>query len=559
MVIVRKGFLKIIIVIILSIIAFNCFNNLKFTESNKLDSSSWIEYSNNPVFNPEKKAYYPSVVKISPIDYRMWYGSDSGIGYAISNDGLNWKEIQNPVNGLTSTANHPYIIYDENGFDGVEYKFRIWYWNGISYVESIEAIRTAISKDGINWENDQPIQQHSTNKSLQLIAGWGVYNNYFYHIYGPACVLYNSQGTNIGSSTLEDKADDNPMSYKYIMYYDTSSEGFSSEKSEEELALAYSIDGYFWIRYGDQPVLIPSGDSSEWDGKYITRGTVIKNNDGTYDLWYSGGVEDSNDGIGYAYSSDGINWVKSSNNPIFHQNDGVSWRNNRTYTPFVIKDGCGHKMWFSGRDSNDSTIGFAYTPCNLSGYKWNDINQDGIWNSEEPTIAGWEIYIDLNKNGSWNNDEPITLTGADGKFNFTNLIPDTYRIREVNQSGWNQTYPASGYHDVTFGSNQTNINFGNCQQNPSAIITKTPDNQTKYRGDNVTWTINVRNNGNVTLTNVYIKDTLPNGFTYIATNSITSTGARISIINPTSGSTGTIVWGIWNLDPDEYITIIFTA
>ncbi|HPB34184.1 MAG TPA: hypothetical protein PLW61_05430, partial [Caldisericia bacterium] len=358
MVIVRKGFLKIIILIILSILAFNCFNNLKVTESYKLDSTLWIEYSNNPIFNPEKKAYYPSVVKISPIDYRMWYGSDSGIGYAKSKDGLNWEEIQNPVNGLTSNANHPYVIYDENGFDGVEYKFRIWYWDGISYVGSIEAIRTSISKDGINWENDQPIQQHSTNESLQLIIGWGESNNYFYHIYGPACVLYNSNGTNIGSTTPDDKSDDKPMTYKYIMYYDTSSEGFSPEKSSEQLALAYSVNGIYWIRYGDKPVLIPSGNDNDWDGKYITRGTVLKFEDATFGLWYSGGVEDSNDGIGYATSLDGITWIKSASNPILHQNDGVLWRNDRTYTPWVIKDSCNYRMWFSGRDTNSNyTIG----------------------------------------------------------------------------------------------------------------------------------------------------------------------------------------------------------
>lgn len=173
-------------------------------------------------------------------------------------------------------------------------------------------------------------------------------------------MIYNPTGTNVGSDTQDDKSDDEPMSYKYVMYYDTSSEGTSPEGSYEQLALAYSTDGIYWIRYGDEPILIPSGDINDWDGKYITHGTVLKFDDGSYGLWYSGGVNDSNDGIGFAYSLDGISWIKSSN-PVFHQDDGVSWRNNRTYTPMVIKDGCSYWMWFTGQDKDKKnyTIGLA--------------------------------------------------------------------------------------------------------------------------------------------------------------------------------------------------------
>lgn len=123
-----------------------------------LDYTSWNEYSNNPVFDPISKAYYPTVVKISDSDYRMWYGSDSGVGYAESTDGINWNEIQNPVNGLILGANHPWVVYDENKFGGSGYKFKIWYWTGIGNVSSINAIRVAYSNDekiglGINQFN----------------------------------------------------------------------------------------------------------------------------------------------------------------------------------------------------------------------------------------------------------------------------------------------------------------------------------------------------------------------------------------------------------------------
>lgn len=52
----------------------------------------------------------------------------------------------------------------------------------------------------------------------------------------------------------------------------------------------------------------------------------------SYHMLYSGGVNETNEGIGYAISIDGLNWIKDSNNPIFHNNDGVVWRNRRVYT-----------------------------------------------------------------------------------------------------------------------------------------------------------------------------------------------------------------------------------
>ncbi|MGC8943500.1 MAG: right-handed parallel beta-helix repeat-containing protein, partial [Caldisericia bacterium] len=465
----------------------------------ELDFTNWYEYPNNPVFDPQSKPYYPTIVKISDTDYRMWYGSDTGVGYAASTDGINWTEIQNPVSGLSSGANHPCVVYDSDGFGGTEYKFKIWYWSGIGNVDKIDAIRTAVSKDGITWENDQVIQQHASNKSLQIIAGWGIFDNYFYHLYGPAHIIYNPDGTNTGSNTPDDKSDDEPMSYKYIMYYDTSSEGTSPEKSEECIALAYSTDGIYWIRYGDKPILIPSGNNSDWDGKYITRGTVIKLDDGTYGLWYSGGLSDSNDGIGYAYSLDGINWIKSSSNPIFHQNDGVDWRNDRTYTPIVIKDGCSFKMWFSGKDKTNGnyTIGLAY-------------------------------------------------------------LDNTFRIREILKYGWIQTYPSFGYHDITLCNDVTDINFGNHYINADLSITKdvSPINPNPY--DTIIYTITVKNNGPDKAVNVISLDNIPSNIT-----NVNIPGSYNGNPNPTKGNVsivgGILNWDIGSLEKDEEVILVFTA
>ncbi len=68
-----------------------------------------------------------------------------------------------------------------------------------------------------------------------------------------------------------------------------------------------------------------------------------------------------NHGIGYATSPDGIDWERDENNPIFHRDDGVDWRDERTYCPAVLKDGNSYKMWFAGKDEETDyySIGYA--------------------------------------------------------------------------------------------------------------------------------------------------------------------------------------------------------
>ncbi|MGB5899895.1 MAG: SdrD B-like domain-containing protein [Geitlerinemataceae cyanobacterium] len=79
----------------------------------------------------------------------------------------------------------------------------------------------------------------------------------------------------------------------------------------------------------------------------------------------------------------------------------------------------------------------------IHGYKWNDQNGDGEWNSNESALSGWTIYLDDNQNGELDEDEQSTVTDANGEYSFTELVPGTYTVTEVEQEGWTQTYPTS--------------------------------------------------------------------------------------------------------------------
>lgn len=114
----------------------------------------------------------------------------------------------------------------------------------------------------------------------------------------------------------------------------------------------------------------------------------------------------------------------------------------------------------------------------VTGLKWGDLDGDGIWDENEVGLGGWTIYVDLNDNGSLDESEPSTITGdgdgisdegestdALGRYNLHIQTDGTYKIREVGQSNWTQTYPIDpNYHEVSVSNGMAldyNYNFGN--------------------------------------------------------------------------------------------------
>ena len=83
------------------------------------------------------------------------------------------------------------------------------------------------------------------------------------------------------------------------------------------------------------------------------------------------------------------------------------------------------------------------TSATISGFKWEDLDADGLWGGGESPLSGWTIYIDANENGDLDAGEVSTVTAGDGSYTFTGLTPGSYVIGEVLQAGWEQTYPDS--------------------------------------------------------------------------------------------------------------------
>ncbi|MBN2475076.1 MAG: hypothetical protein JXB62_10740 [Pirellulales bacterium] len=77
----------------------------------------------------------------------------------------------------------------------------------------------------------------------------------------------------------------------------------------------------------------------------------------------------------------------------------------------------------------------------IRGSKFSDLDGDGLWDEGEPGLSRWIIYADLNRDGQWSSGEPRDVTGSSGAYALTGLNPGTYLVREMNQDGWQQTFP----------------------------------------------------------------------------------------------------------------------
>jgi hypothetical protein len=322
--------------------------------------TEWNDYTSNPVFDPASRAYYPTVLYDvnafsghgASFFYKMWYDSPTPIMLAGSNDGISWTVI-GTTTGLKD-ARHARIIYNLAGFGGGIF-YKIWYWDSVVSIYSINALRYAESADGMIWTNDQVLTQDPLSPIVT-----GTYPDWNTGTYGPMYVLFNPSALNTGT---------NPFNYSYTMYYD------GTTGAIEQVGLAYSIDGKLWSLHSK---VLSLGALGVWDDHYACYGTVLYF-DGLWHMWYSGGQNEmGTTGIGYATSPDGITWTKYAANPLTSlggygtfggMGPAGSWNEKRNYTPMVLYDAnkfsghgeaCEFKMWRSGVSaSGNYSVGYA--------------------------------------------------------------------------------------------------------------------------------------------------------------------------------------------------------
>ncbi|MBI5216621.1 MAG: T9SS type A sorting domain-containing protein [Ignavibacteriae bacterium] len=90
----------------------------------------------------------------------------------------------------------------------------------------------------------------------------------------------------------------------------------------------------------------------------------------------------------------------------------------------------------------------------ISGQKYNDLDGDGVKDGNEPGISDWTMNLSGTATAS-------ATTDVNGNYQFTNLQPGTYIVREALQDGWLQTTTNPDNFVVTSGENISGVDFGN--------------------------------------------------------------------------------------------------
>lgn len=280
------------------------------------------------------------------VNYKLYYaGADfASIDLAQSPDGINWTPYSgNPVlaEGSSVQAEHADVHFYSSGFTGANLGtnptsttmyYRMWYQGAVS---GIGGWRYTESPDGINWYNQMAVVQHGTPV---FSSATGV-------DYGIADVVYTPGG------------EGGDVNKTFRIYANVQWE-IGSYGAKELIVMAYSANGYDWTGYDPTsvgyatPVFAGTLDGVSFDTDHIGWFKVIKNSDTNWEAFYSGGKDTTYqalDGIGYATSNDGINWVRKQT--LFTTNDSAAWRNQSVWMPSVVKSGNNYKIFFLGSNN----------------------------------------------------------------------------------------------------------------------------------------------------------------------------------------------------------------
>lgn len=180
-----------------------------------------------------------------------------------------------------------------------------------------------------------------------------------------------------GGSVLRDQ--DDPVS-KYKMWYVG---GETAVGEGMSIGYATSSDGINWVPYSNNPIMT---HGNSWDMHGFSGISVIKDGS-TYKMWYEGVDNNSTSQIGYATSSDGVNWTPYPNNPVFSPGVNGSWDDEDVGNPWIIKDGSTYKMWYWGDDQQTGIeqIGLA---TSSDGINWQRSGINPVL-SPDPALP-WE-------------------------------------------------------------------------------------------------------------------------------------------------------------------------
>ncbi|MBE2236364.1 MAG: hypothetical protein IAE81_01150 [Caldilineaceae bacterium] len=240
------------------------------------DGMTWQKYNGNPVLRDGGFGYWdyerinaPSVLydKEAGI-WKMWYAGYAaytggfGIGYATSQDGVNWVKYNDP------TIDNPGKVFESSGysetFDGYSVlspevlkfngKYHMWYAGNGGLISSNQ-IGYAVSDDGITWKRYKSEEEPEPVLPIGEPGAW-------------------DEGETVSPTIIRKDA-------ILHMWY----QGSNADKSITGIGHATSTDGITWTKDPANPLLLGS-PLGEWDAERVFYPTVAENAKGELYMWY---------------------------------------------------------------------------------------------------------------------------------------------------------------------------------------------------------------------------------------------------------------------------------
>ena len=291
-----------------------------------LAQKDWIKHPGNPVLAKSETGWDSGGIHAAAVlkedgTYRMWYSAGnsthSGIGMALSPDGVNWD--RHPGNPLISKGPDEYdvdfifaptILHDGEGY-------RMWYTGSDS--ENVWTVNLATSPDGITWT------KHPENPVLRP-EEW-----------------YEAERVGDPWVVLDEGV--------YKMWYTCQNRAVNISYG---IAYATSGDGITWSKHPGNPVLLAGEEGP--DSGTVRDPCVVRSASG-YEMWYRG-IDVYDWTVCYATSGNGVNWIRYGENPVLRGEPGA-W-DARVWFPRVLDEEGLRSMWYTSADTNE--IGYARMP-----------------------------------------------------------------------------------------------------------------------------------------------------------------------------------------------------
>ena len=264
-----------------------------------------------------------------------------------------------------------------------------------------------------------------------------------------------------------------------------------------------------FVKYIGNPVL-PLGNPGEWDDAEAAYGHILF--DGSeYQMWYSGAPEPQFYRIGYATSSDGLNWNKHAGNPVLGPGPSGGFDDGGAWLPMVLFDGSDYEMWYSG----NIFIGAIGRATSADGISWSrhtgnpvlTASPSGSWNPERifnpivirrdtlyqmwysgPSASGiWQTGYATSPDGinwSQNSNNPVLTVGAPGEWDAVAAFAGSVLFVDGQYQMWyhGTTGNALTGIEIGYATSPDGVNWTKHSGNP--ILRRTPGN---WDADNVSF------------------------------------------------------------------------